>query len=138
MTKVRLFAVIVFTLFAVTGCNETQLRQADQVVADANNIVSAVGGVVYSPAGALLPPGFQLYAAAGIAIASIALNSWQKVRANLMTKTTKAIVNGIESAGKETKPNPTNPVKVAIRAEMITAGIYDKGNQLVDQLKVTR
>ena len=138
MTKVRFLAAIIVLMFAAIGCDETQLRQADRIVTDANSVVTAVGGVMQSPAGALLPPGLQLYGAAGIAIASIALNSWQKVRANLMTKTTKAIVNGIESAGKETKPNQTNPVKVAIRAEMITAGIYDKGNQLVDQLKVTR
>ena len=138
MTKVRFLAVIVFTMFAVTGCEESQLRQADQVVADANSIVSAVGGVVYSPAGALLPPGFQLYGAAGIAIASVLLNGWQKVRANLMTKTTKAIVKGVEAATKDIKTNPTNPIKEAIRASMITAGIYDRGNLLVDQLKVAR
>jgi hypothetical protein len=123
------------TLFAL-GCEEQQLERADRIVADANSIISAGGAILQSPAGALLPPGFQLYGAAGIAIASIILNSWQKVRANLMTKTTKAIVKGIESA--ETKQNPSNPIKVAIGNEMRAAGIYDKGNLIVDQLKVAR
>ena len=120
------------------GCEEQQLERADQIVTDANSIVAAGGAILQSPAGALLPPGFQLYGAAGIAIASVLLNAWQKVRANLMVKTTKAIVKGIESVERETKSNPTNPIKVAIRQEMITAGVYDKGNQLVDQLKVSR
>lgn len=138
MNKVTFLAIITVLMFAAIGCDETQLRQADQFVTDANNIVTAAGGVIQSPAGALLPPVFQLYGASAIALASIALNSWQKVRANLMTKTTKAIVKGIESAGNVTKTNPTNPIKESIRTEMILAGIYDKGNQLVDQLKVSR
>ena len=138
MIKARFLAIVVVLMFAASGCEEAQLRQADQIVTDANNIVTAVGGLMQSPAGALLPPGFQLYGAAGIALVSIALNSWQKVRANLMIKTTKAIVKGIELSEKKTKPNPTNPIKAAIRQEMITAGIYDRGNQLVDQLKVAR
>ena len=138
MTRMTFITVIASLILFSTGCDETQLSQADRIVTDANNIVAAVGGVMQSPAGALLPPGLQLYGAAGIALVSIALNSWQKVRANLMTKTTKAIVKGIEASEKETKPNPTNPIKSAIRQEMIKAGIYDLGNQLVDQLKVSR
>ena len=122
----------------IGGCDEAQLRQADQIVTDANSIVTAAGGLVQSPAGALLPPGFQLYAAAGIAIASIALNSWQKVRANLMKKTTKAIVKGIEAAEKVTKPNPTNPIKAAIAAQMKQAGIFSQADDLVNQLKAAR
>lgn len=138
MTRVRILAFFVMTMFFVAGCNESQLSQADRFVTDANDIVTAAGGLVNSPAGALLPPGFQVYGAAGIALISIALNSWQKVRANLMTKTTKAIIRGVEAAGKEIKTNPSNPIKNAIKAEMITAGIYDRGNLLVDQLKVAR
>lgn len=144
MNKMGFLAALIVTMFAVSGpfltsgCNETQLRQADRIVTDANSVVTAVGGVMQSPAGALLPPGFQLYGTAAIAIASIIVNAWQQVRGNLMKKTTKAIVKGIEFGEKETKPNPTSPIKVAIRQEMIMAGIYDRGNQLVDQLKVSR
>ena len=138
MNKVTFLTIITVLMFAAIGCDETQLRQVDQFVTDANSVVTAAGDVMQSPAGALLPPVFQLYGASAIALASIALNSWQKVRANLMKKTTKAIVKGVESAGKVSKTNPANQVKDSIRTEMILAGVYDKGNQLVDQLKVAR
>jgi len=130
--------IVGFSVGTNFGCNEEQLKEIDQTVADANSIADAVSAALQSPAGALLPPGFQLYGAAGIALVSIALNSWQKVRSILMTKTTKAIVKGIEAAEKGNKPNPTNHIKDAIRTEMILAGVYDSGNQLVDRLKITR
>ena len=137
MNRTGILASIVILMFAAIGCDETQLRQADRIVTDANSVVEAVGGMMQSPAGALLPPGFQLYGAAGIAIASIALNGWQQIRGNLMKKTTKAIVKGIEAAEKETKPNPTNPIKTAIAAQMIKAGIYSQADDLVNQLKIS-
>ena len=55
-----------------------------------------------------------------------------------MKKTTKAIVKGIEAAEKQQKPNPTNPIKTAIGKEMTAAGIFDRGNQFVDRLKIAR
>ena len=145
MKKVRfLMIIVILTFAAMLGCDERQLRQADQFVQDANSVVTAVGGVVQSPAGALLPPVFQLYGAAGIALASIIVNGWQQIRGNLMKKTTKAIVKGVDKLDKKNNPNPTvgdvvvGDLKKAIGAEMRAAGIYDRGNQLVDQLKVAR
>ena len=138
MTR-KLFTTIIFMVISFsTGCDETQIRRADRIVDDVNDIATTGRIVLQSPAGALLPPDLKLYGAAAIAIASIVVNSWQKVRANLMKKTTKAIVRGIESAEQDQKPNPTNKVKEAIGTEMKLAGIYDQGNQLVDQLKVAR
>lgn len=138
MTR-KLFTTIIFMVILFsTGCDETQIRRADRIVDDVNDIVTTGRIVLQSPAGALLPPDLKLYGAAAIAIASIVVNSWQKVRANLMKKTTKAIVRGIESAEQDQEPNPTNKVKEAIGTEMKLAGIYDQGNQLVDQLKVAR
>ena len=55
-----------------------------------------------------------------------------------MTKTTKAIVKGIEKSADQVQTNPANPVKEAIGKEMRAAGIYDQANQLVDQLKIAR
>jgi len=142
MRRLKNATIVLFmglvTLFAVVGCTEEQIRQVDQTVADANNLVSGGAALLQSPAGAMLPPDLRLYGTVGIAIASIVFNSWQKVRSNLMAKTTKAIIKGVDAAEKVTKTNPTNPIKVAIRQEMIAAGIYDKGNKLVDQLKVAR
>lgn len=125
------------TLFAI-GCEEQQLERADQIVTDANSVVATGGAILQSPAGALLPPGFQLYGAVGLAIASVLLNAWQKVRSNLLTKTTKAIVKGIEASEKETKPNPANPIKAAIAKQMIQAGIYSQADDLINQLKASR
>ena len=140
MRTLRNVTIIMFMglVTLIGGCNEDQIKDVDQLVKDANDIITAGGAVLQSPAGALLPPGFQLYGTAAIALASIIVNGWQQIKGNLMKKTTKAIVKGIESAGKTTKTNPTSPVKDAIRHEMITAGIYDRGNQLVDQLKAAR
>lgn len=130
--------IIVTILLTVTSCEEQQLERVDKIVTDANSVAAAGGAVLQSPAGALLPPDIRFIGAAALAIASIAFNSWQKVRANLMKKTTKAIVKGIEAAEQVDKPNPANPVKAAIGDQMRAAGIYDKGNELVDLLKVSR
>jgi len=139
MNKIRILLVSMVTLVAVGGgCNEKQIKKVDVIVGDVNDIVAGVEAALESPAGDLLPPDYRLYAAAGVALASIAINSWQKVRSTLMTKTTKAIVKGIEANEKQKKPNPTNHVKEAIRCQMIDAGIYDRGNRLVDRMKIAR
>jgi len=133
--KVLLLSVVLMAMTLIGGCTEEQIAQTDLIVSDANDIVAGVAALLESPAGATLPPGIQLYGAAGIAIASIALNSWQKIKGNLMLKTTKAIVRGIESAEVEQKPNPTNPVKVAIKTQLQAAGIYDQADVLIRRLK---
>lgn len=121
------------------GCEEQQLERIDVIVGDVNDIVAGVGALLESPpAKAFLPPGFQLYGAIGVAIASVGVNAWQKIKGNLMKKTTKAIVKGIEKGQVDPKTNPVSKIKAAIGQEMRTAGIYDKGNQIVDQLKVSR
>jgi len=138
--KITIILAIWFApfLLSITGCEEKQLQPIDKLVTDANNIVTAGGAILQSPAGDLLPPLWQVIGALAIAIGSILVNGWQKVRANLMKKTTKAIVKGIEAAEQVEKPNPTNPVKAAIGDQMRAAGIYDKGNEIVDLLKVSR
>ena len=139
MKNLSKIVIIAAILICLPGCNKKQLDRTDRTIADANDVVSGIGALLESPAGGLLPPDLRIYGAAGIAIASIALNSWQKVRSNLMTKTTKAIVKGIEREEKACgKPNPVNPIKESIGQEMIAAGIFDKGNQIVDQLKISR
>lgn len=82
-------------------------------------------------------PGAQYGAIAAI-IASLGLNLFQKRKGDVMKKTTRAIVKGIESAEKETKPNPTNKVKAAVKEHLVAAGIYNQGDDLIRQLKAAR
>ena len=123
---------------AIPGCDEEQLGQADKIVTDVNDLKVIVGQLLESPpARAFLPPDIQVYGAAGIALVSIIVNGWQKVRSILMTKTTKAIVRGIEIADKP-KSNLMSAVKRSIETQMKLAGVLDKGDKLVDQLKISR
>jgi len=138
MLKVSFLAVVLMAVTMFGGCEEQQLQRVDRIVTDANEVVAAGGAVLQSPAGAMLPPGFQLYGAAGLAIASVLLNAWQKVRSNLLTKTTKAIVKGIEASEKEITANPTNPVKAAIAEQLKSLGIYSQADDLINQLKASR
>ena len=137
MTSMGKTIFVIGVLLLLPGCDESQLERMDRIVADANNITATGGLLLESPAGAMLPPDLRLYAAAGVALASIAVNSWQKVRSVLMTKTTKAIVHGIELADKP-KTNPMSQVKRSIETEMKLAGVLDRGNKLVDRLKLAR
>jgi hypothetical protein len=136
--RILLITAILGAVTLIGGCEEKQLERIDRIITDANDVVSGVGAVLQSPAGALLPPDLRLYGTIGVAIASVGVNAWQKVKGNLMKKTTKAIVKGIEKGQGDPKTNPVSKIKAAIGQEMRTAGIYDKGNQLVDQLKVAR
>lgn len=138
MVKVSFLAVLLISITMFIGCEEQQLQRADQIVTDVNSVVAAGGAVLQSPAGALLPPGFQLYGAAGLAIVSVLLNAWQKVRSNLLTKTTKAIVKGIEASEKLIATNPSNPVKAAIAEQLKQLGIYSQADDLINQLKASR
>ncbi len=140
--RILLITVFLGLVTFTAGCDEEQLKSFDKIVTDANEIVTTGQGVLQSPAGALLPPDLRLYGTIAIALASIGVNSWQKVRAVLMTKTTKAIVKGIENADEDVLKKAGNPlrssVKQEIRNEMQAAGIYDKGNKIIDQLKIAR
>jgi len=140
MRKVWFLSIMVTVMFAVGGCDEEQLGQADKIVTDANDIAAGVQVFLSSPAGAAVPPDWRLYGALGAGVVSIIANGWQQFRNGTMKKTTKAIVKGIEKVERQGNPKPaeTAAVKEAIAKEMITAGIFDRGNTLVDQLKISR
>jgi hypothetical protein len=128
----------VFCLLSVAGCTEEQLGQADRTAADVNNLITAGQAILATPAAAALPPDWRLYGSMAVAAGSIVLGAYKQWRLTLMTKTTKAIVRGIEKSADQVQTNPANPVKEAIGKEMRAAGIYDQANQLVDQLKIAR
>ena len=102
------------------------LRQGAQAARDVAEIVSDTPGTA------------ETYGAIAAIIASLGFNIFQKRKGDVMKKTTRAIVKGIESAQEEKKPNPTNHVKVAIKTQLQAAGIYNQGDQLIRQLKATR
>lgn len=78
------------------------------------------------------------YGAIAAIIASLGLNLFQKRKGEVMKKTTRAIVKGIEAAEWETKPNPTNKVKKAVKTQLVAAGIYSQGDDLIRQLVSSR
>lgn len=134
--KPVLFSLCV--LCALCGCSEQQFSRADRTAADVNNLITAGQAILATPAAAALPPDWRLYGSMAVAAGSIVLGAYKQWRLTLMTKTTKAIVKGIERSEDQVKTNPKNPVKEAIGKEMRAAGIYDQANQLVDQLKIAQ
>ena len=135
--KTILFSVIV-AVAMMAGCNEEQLERADRAAAGAGTAITTAEGILATPAAAALPADWRLYGSLAVAAGSIVVGAYEKWRLSIMTKTTKAIVKGIEKAEDQVQTNPTNPVKEAIGKEMRAAGIYDQGNRLVDQLKIAR
>lgn len=107
--------------------NTALLRQGAQAAKD------VVGVIAESRGGQA-----TTYGAIAAIIASLGYNVYQKYTGGVMKKTTKAIVKGVEAADKQQKSNPANPIKTAIGKEMVAAGIFDQGNQLVDRLKIAR
>ena len=127
-------------VLAAVGCNEQQMRQADQIVADVNDIAAGVGAVIQSPAGGMIPPPFKELAALGIMLATGGAATYQTWRKKQMAKTTRAIVRGIETIDREHRqanPNPARDIKNAIGVEMAAAGIKSAGNKIVENLKLS-
>jgi len=114
-----------------TDINKTVLLR--QGVQAAKGIAGAVGDAASGKSGTA-----EQYGPLAALIASLIYNIIQKRKGDLMTKTTKAIVKGVEAAENEQKPNPTNPVKAAIAKQMIQAGIYSNADDLVNRLKASR
>ena len=132
------FSLCVLCVLCGFGCNDEQLERADRAAAGVGTAITTAEGILATPAGQALPPDWRLYGSLAVAAGSIALGAYKQWRLSIMTKTTKAIVKGIEKAEDQVQTNPTNPVKEAIGKEMRAAGIYDQGNRLVDQLKIAR
>jgi len=131
-----ILATLTAALF-VAGCTEEQIRDIDKKVSDVNNaatIITSTAGD--TPIGAMLPADWKLYLAMAATVTSGAANIWQKLRGDLMKKTTKAIVKGIEATVPKRTANPGDPVKANISANMKEAKIYDKANLLVDKMKL--
>ena len=104
-----------------------------QGVAAAKDVLGAVSDAATGKGGSA-----ERYGPLAALLASLAVNYFQKRKGDLMTKTTKAIVKGIEASEKQTKSNPTNPVKMEIAGQLKRLGIYSQADDLINQLKVSR
>lgn len=128
------FAGMFIGLVILAGCDAL-----DQFVTDANNVASTTKTVLDSPAGQTLPPPIGLYGGIATTLVMAGTAAYKQWRLSQMSKTTKAIVRGIEAADRPASQNAGNPgqVKAAIAVEMRKLGVYDVGNKLVDRLKVS-
>jgi len=111
--------------------NKTVLLQ--QGVQAAKGIGGAVGDAASGKSGTA-----EQYGPLAALIASLIYNIIQKRKGDLMKKTTKAIVKGIEVSEKEITTNPTNPVKMAIAGQLKQLGIYSQADDFINQLKASR
>jgi len=123
-------------LFA--GCTEQQMQEIDKAAVATKEITGAGEQFMESPAGQYVSPDLKFGIALGGFVISSLVNAWQEWRLKNMTKTTKAIVKGIETAEKESSGNPpkAKSIKANIEAEMKATKIYDRGNKIVDKLKI--
>ena len=139
------FWLVVWLVMLTTffGCDEL-LRRGDKAADTTKDLAGSADEFLRTPTGQALPGQVKLYAAGGIALASILANGWQEWRNKGMKKVTKAIVQGIEShsAAEAAGPdgpgaNPVGAVKAAIGDQMKAAGCYDRGKKIVNQLKLS-
>ena len=124
-----------------TGCTEIQRQQADQLVADVNDIAAGAQAVLQSPAGGMIPTPAKEIAGLVIGLAGAGAATWAEWRRKTMAKTSKAIVRGIEQVDRQHKQaNPDNPaqaIKAQIAANMKALGIQDRGDRIVNKLKIS-
>ena len=130
-------AGIGLVILILAGC-----EALDRAASDANDVAAVGRQVIDSPAGRLLPPDVRLYGSLAVSVVMAGAAGYKQWRLAQMSKTTKAIVRGIEAAERQPGDEATvgkvvNPVKVAIAAEMRDFGIYDAGNKIVDRLKIS-
>lgn len=125
---------LALTFFAImAGCEAT-----DKPVADMNAVASGAHELLDSPAGQMLPPDWRLYGGLATTAIMAGAAAYKQWRLSQMTKTTKAIVRGIEAVAPPGNPDPgALVVKTSIGKEMRKLKIYDVGYDLVERLKVS-
>jgi hypothetical protein len=131
---------ITLALLAAPGCSQEQLARVDHFVADANQGAQGVAAIREGPAGELIPPDIQaLLGLVGVA-GTVGYGLWQRIRASgllarnqRVTTTLRAVVDGVEAAGKKAEPT-----KAAIKEIMRDREVYSLANPIVDQVKTKR
>jgi len=112
-----------------TGCNEQQLADVNNVAGTAVTVSDAIGGVLTSPAGGVVPVDWRLWGLLATNLISATGNIFQKWNRDRLTTVAKAIVTAIDNSPVG------DSVKTEIKAEMIDKEILSQGNIIVEQLK---
>lgn len=132
MGKVKLtlvfVLVLVFAAFTPGGCNEDQLHQADQTMADVNAMGTIARDIAQSPAGQAIPPPIRfIMELLGIS-AVAAYGIWQRSRRNGLSTTLRAIADGVDTAPTEA----SDQVKQRIKQVMDIRQIRSLADPIVD------
>ena len=134
-------SIILLCAVAFGGCNEAQRQDVDRLVEDVNNVAVGAHAVLQSPAGQGIPTPAKEIAGLAVGLALAGVTTWTEWRRRTMAKTTQAIVRGIEQVDREHREaNPTNPakeVKDRIAANMLALGVRDRGDKIINRLKVS-
>ncbi len=129
-------AVLIIAIAShLPGCLEF-----NDAVQDVNTVATTAKTVLDSPAGKMIPPDLRFYGSLVVSAVMAGAAGYKQWRLAQMSKTTKAIVRGVEASEDQPgamKGNPTSPTKTAIAAEMRKLGIYDAGNKIVERLKIS-
>jgi len=115
--------------FFITGCNEQQLADANNIAGTAVTVSDAIGGVLTSPAGGVVPVDWRLWGLLVTNIVSATGNIFQKWNRDRLTTVAKAIVTAID------RSPVAESVKTEIKSEMQDREILALGNVVVEQLK---
>jgi len=120
----------------IVGCAEEQRAKIDIAAERSLQVAEQIRQVGESPIGLLIPEQVKIWGLLGVILAEAGAMAWQTWRKNTMQKTTRAIVKGIEAAETTSEPK-TAQVKASIKTAMKFAGVYEKGNKIVDKLKAS-
>ena len=131
-----IFFTIILVVFSVS-CTEEQRQDIDKAAVKAQQIVEAGKAVLDTPAGQAIPGEIRSGLVLVGGLAAAAAGAWQTWRKQQVSKTTKAIVKAIEKTEKAQNPTGQSPLKAAIAQEMRSAGISDRGDRIVNKLKVS-
>jgi hypothetical protein len=133
--------IVGFSIGTNFGCNEAQRQEVDAIVADVNTVTVGARALLQSPAGQAIPTPVKEIAGLVVGLLGGGVATWTEWRRRTMAKTTKAIVRGIEQVDREHRAaNPENPakeIKDRIGANMLALGVRDRGNKIIDRLKIS-
>lgn len=137
MRRLWYVTIILIVLSISSSCTEEQMQQVDKAAETTKKVTVEGEKILESPTGQYVPPDIKFIVVLAGALASGLANAWQEWRLKTMTKTTKAIVKGIEKSTDPEAGHSTDEIKNAIADEMKAAKVYDRGNKIVDRLKIS-
>ncbi len=125
-------------LLAATGCSEQQLRTADAIFADANQVGQAAVQVVHGPAAPLIPGPIQDGVELGGLGVALAYGIWQRIRASRLLERKQSVTGTLSSLVKAIELLKQTDPELATALLAKIAGQIAKGspeNQVIDEIK---